>query len=73
MSERLTLTEVWAEISEIQRLWRDDEAAHGREDALHQKVLRAIADERAGDPATVAAMANMALFTLNIKFERHCA
>jgi hypothetical protein len=73
MNERLTLAEVWAEISEIQRGRHDDEAAHGREDDLHHKVLRAIADGTAGDPATVAAMASMALTTLDIEFERHCA
>jgi len=73
MSKKLTLSEVWAEISEIQRIRHDYEAAHGREDALHQKVLRAIADETAGTPVTVAALANMALTTLDIEFERHCA
>jgi hypothetical protein len=48
---------------------KDDEAAHAAEDALHQSVLKAIADG-AKAPADLA---KAALKTKNIKFSRWCS
>ena len=45
----------------------DDPAAHEAEDALHEGVLRAIADGTAEDPA---AMAALALQTTELDFSR---
>jgi hypothetical protein len=55
---------------DVERLHRvDDEAAHGREDALLRTALEMIRDG-AGDPAALAAVA---LSTSRLTFERNCA
>jgi len=67
---KLTVADVAAAVAKIERVRGDDEAAHGREDDLHQRVLRHIADETCDDPRGCAAEA---LKTLKIKFARWCA
>lgn len=49
--------------------WMDDEVAHSCEDAIHQAVLRAIAD---GAP-NAKELAEAALKTLRFTFARWCA
>lgn len=66
----LSVEEVIREVALIKAISHDDEAAHGMEDALHQRVLRAIAREKCVDPV---ACAREALKTDKIKFERWCA
>lgn len=59
---------VAAEIVELRRLAdRDDEAAHAREDALREYVLKGIAEGRIDDPAEAA---RMAMTTSEIHFGR---
>lgn len=48
----------------------DYEAAHSEEDDLWRDVLRAIADQEVTHPDVIA---EMALSTRRIRFERHCA
>jgi hypothetical protein len=66
----LTLDEVTDEVERIREIADDDEVAHNKEDALHQKVLKAIAAAECADPAACAAAA---LRTLEIEFSRWCA
>lgn len=47
----------------------DDEAAHGREDDLYEKVLRSIAADGVSDPRKLA---RIALKTKGLEFQRHC-
>lgn len=67
----MTINEARHRIKEIQRLADegDSEAAHSREDRLHQDVLRAIVDGVDDAPEFAA----LALSTLSIDFERWCA
>ncbi len=59
-----------ARIAEIAKIAPfDDEAAHSMEDDLFQDVLRAIA----GGNANPAELANLALTSCNIHFNRWCA
>lgn len=66
----MTPEEIAVKVGYIRDIAGDDEAAHGREDALHQEVLQAIAEGRCADPA---ACARAALETTNIEFARWCA
>jgi hypothetical protein len=66
----MTKAEVIAEVDGIRRYHDDGEAAHGQEDRLHKRVLRAIAEGACDDPAGCAAEA---LKTLEIDFARWCA
>ena len=69
----MTVEEVRRRVEEIRTIRErddDDEACHGREDALHQDVLRAIA---AGTCALPAVCAEVALSTKDIPFARWCA
>lgn len=66
----LTLGDVENAIEEIALSAGDYERAHGREDQLHQEVLRAIADGNAIDPRACAALA---LTSAEIEFSRYCA
>lgn len=61
--------EVERALTRIDAIKRDDESAHSLEDALHVKVLRAIAD---GSP-NAKELALAALKTLDIEFCRWCA
>lgn len=65
----MTVDEIEKEIAVIKAGVSDYEAAHGREDQLHAKVLRAIAD---GAP-NAAELAEAALKTEAIDFPRYCA
>lgn len=65
----LTVKEVIRRVEEIRAIAVDDEVAHGREDDLHQDVLRAIA---AGASNPVG-LASCALETTHIEFSRWCA
>ena len=56
-------------VRHIDNIRHDDEAAHIKEDDLHQDVLQAIADG-AADPA---ALAREALKTKDLDFARWCA
>jgi hypothetical protein len=57
-------------VEQIKSVAGDDEVAHGKEDALHQEVLRAIAEGVAENPAECA---RIALTTSDINFARWCA
>lgn len=63
----LTVRQVRRKVGEVRRNAGDFEAAHAREDDLHQEVLRAIASGDCEDPRACAAEA---LRTLAIKFRR---
>ncbi len=69
-SPRVTPTYVRLAIERIKELTHDDEAAHSCEDALHQDVLRAIADHECQEPELCA---KMALESAEIDFARWCA
>ncbi len=62
--------EIFCRVKAIGEIARDDEAAHGEEDRLHQDVLRAIANGKCERPSECAALA---LGTLMIAFQRWCA
>lgn len=64
--EHLTVPDVAAGVEEVRERSGDEEVAHGREDGLHQRVLRAIA---AGAP-DAPALAAEALKTTEIEFDR---
>lgn len=66
----LSVEEVRREVERIKTIRNDDESAHASEDALWQRVLRAIAREKCTDPV---ACAKEALKTGNIDFCRWCA
>lgn len=66
----MTVDEVKAAVEAIRKVADDDEKAHGKEDALHQKVLQAIAEGQCDDPVACAAAA---LLTRGIRFRRWCA
>jgi hypothetical protein len=66
----MKIAEIEARVMAILEAASDDEAAHGMEDALHQDVLRAIADGKCDDPAGCA---KAALGTRRIEFARWCA
>ena len=71
MSERMTPEIVRARVAGIRAVApKDDEAAHGAEDALYAALLRAIAEGRCDD---VAQCAREALKTEEIDFARWCA
>jgi hypothetical protein len=66
----MTIVEIRFQVEQIQTMaGRDDEKAHGMEDALWQDVLRAIA--KGSRKSRV--LAREALKTLQIKFPRHCS
>ena len=65
----MTVEEVRAWVEEIRITAHDDEKAHGMEDALHQEVLRAVAE----NAPNAAALAAEALKTRDIDFYRWCA
>lgn len=66
----MNIETVKARVAEMVAMKADDEQAHSEEDALHQDVLRAIADGRCDDPA---ACAREALKTTEIDFSRWCS
>jgi len=66
----MTVKDVYKTIGAIEAKREDDETAHILEDALHQAVLRAIADGECDHPNLVAAAA---LQTNSISFSRWCA
>ena len=66
----MNVKDVLEKVQEIKMMAHDDEAAHSREDDLHQDVLRAIAEGRCDDQS---ACAEAALKTLDIDFSRWCA
>lgn len=68
----LTLAEVRAAVWKIDSLSWDYEKAHGMEDELHVRVLRAIA-EGALSEGHGAVLAEEALKTLKLDFARGCA
>ncbi len=65
----ITVDQVAKRIDEIRALTHDPEAAHGRIDALHIDVLKAIAD---GSP-TPHTLAALALQTEAVDVARWCA
>lgn len=65
----ITVDEVRAAVEKIRVISDDDETAHTREDALHFKVLMAIAD---GAPDS-RELAEEAVKTAAIDFARWCA
>ncbi len=65
----MTTNDVKNEVELIEELAHDNEAAHGKEDELHQAVLLAIADG-ADNPAELA---REALKTTELGFARWCA
>lgn len=65
----LTVELVATLVEEVKAVRLDDEAAHSKEDVLHEMVLRAIA-EGAKNPRKLA---REALKTLDIQFSRYCA
>ena len=67
----MTLTEARARVEVIRDIADDDEAAHAREDALHQDVLAWIALNANDD--SCRELARIALTTLEIRFSRWCA
>jgi len=70
---KLTVEDVKAAITCIKQRTitsGDYEYAHVMEDALHQRVLRSIANDKADDPK---ACAKMALSTRRLKFNRFCS
>lgn len=72
MSGILSLAEVKSDLRRIRAAAGDPEAAHGMEDALHQRVLEAIAKGLIrGENAR--AIAAEALKSEDIPFERWCA
>lgn len=62
----ITVNDVKARVAEIAAIDHDDEEMHGKEDALHVDVLRAIAD---GAP-NASDLAREALKTCDIRFNR---
>lgn len=68
--DRLTVVDVIARVEDIRKMADDDEAAHGSEDGLYERVLQAIADGTCEDPAVCA---REALKTRDINFARWCA
>lgn len=69
MSAKMTVASVRAEVRRIRKMADDHEAAHGAEDGLRHKVLKAIADG-VENPAELAAAA---LETTKIGIARWCA
>lgn len=65
----MNVQEIKDEVEAIRADASDDERAHGNEDVLHQRVLRAIADGADNAPE----LAREALRTLDIDFSRWCA
>ena len=63
----MTVTDVIAAVGEVRAIAHDDEAAHSREDALYERVLRAISENACADPAGCA---REALKTAEISFAR---
>jgi len=66
--EVITLDDVRVVLDCIKQLAGDDEVAHSIEDQLHQAVLRMFANGVAN-----ASLAQTALLSLKIEFERWCA
>jgi len=66
----LKVAEIIKRLEHIQAVASDDEAAHSKEDELHQAVLDAIANGECELPSVAA---RIALETLKIKFCRWCA
>ena len=66
----MTIDQVRAGVEAIRAVAADDEAAHAREDELHQDVLRCIATGEIDDAKACAAEA---LKTCDIEFARWCA
>ena len=67
----MTVAEILARVEVVRALARDDEAAHGEEDRLREKVLEAIAKGDHAEPAD--ALARAVLKTSDIDFARWCA
>ncbi len=63
-------TDIEARLELIGKIAGDDEAAHAREDELHQQVLTLIAEGKCPDPLR---WSELALKTQEIEFERWCA
>ena len=70
MPQNLETYQVRDEIDKIAANADDPERAHAMADALHERVLRAIADGCTGDPAVLA---SIALDTEEIEFSRWCS
>lgn len=70
MSDLLTVAHVIDWVSRIRDQAGDDEVAHSNEDALHVRVLQAIALGECSDPV---ACAREALKSIDIEFARWCA
>ena len=67
----MTLDQIKTQLDEIRACAPgDEEAAHAREDDLHQDVLRAIRDGVCESPKEAAALA---LTSPDIEFPRYCA
>ncbi len=66
----MTLEEARTRVKRIESMMGDSEAAHSEEDALHQDVLRYLAEVA---PAELALLAQIALSTEALNFERWCA
>jgi hypothetical protein len=66
----LTIAHVEEMLRTIRDIAGDDEAAHSKEDDMHQLVLRAIADGKCEDPRECA---RVALKSQEIDFARWCA
>lgn len=65
----MTKNEVTNRFVEIWKCRHDDEKAHAKEDALHQDVLQAIAEDNI-ELDSKSELAEAALLTLKIPFER---
>ena len=65
----VTVEEVLAAVAAIRESQNDPEKAHSLEDKLHHAVLRSIAT----DPSNASALAQAALTTEALDFERWCA
>lgn len=65
----LTVEDVRAKVREISEARGDDEIAHGLEDELRERVLKAIA----GGAPNAAELAAEVLKTSDIEFQRWCA
>lgn len=67
----MTVKDVVEEVEYIRSIAGDDEAAHGAEDDLWEKVLKAIATGQYN--FTAHSLAGVALKTKEIRFARWCA
>lgn len=74
MEQKVKLTKEMAieEVSEIRKIWHDDEVAHSREDELYFRFISCIADGMY-DKSESIEIANIVRQTSLIDFSRHCA